>query len=129
MIPFCRSEGIGLIPWSPLARGLLARPPRDGYGDTARARTDEYAHKMYYQAPDAAVIARVAEVASRRGASMAQVALAWLLGRPGVVAPIIGASRMEHLEEALAALDLELETDVRSALEEPYRPHPVLGHE
>jgi aryl-alcohol dehydrogenase (NADP+) len=130
MIPFCRREGIGILPWSPLARGLLARrAPREGYGETSRARTDDYAHKMYYREGDFTVVERVAEIADRRRVSMARVALAWLLHQPGVTAPIIGASRMEHLEEAVKALDLRLEADELKALAEPYRPHPVLGHD
>ena len=130
MIPLCREEGIGILPWSPLARGFLARkPPDEGYGETSRAHTDEYAHKMYYRPGDEEVVRRVAEIAGNRGRSMAQVALAWLLHRPGVTAPIIGASRMEHLEEALKALEISLDDEERKSLEEPYVPHPVLGHE
>jgi aryl-alcohol dehydrogenase (NADP+) len=130
MIPLCRREGIGILPWSPLARGLLARrPPREGYGETSRARTDDYAHRMYYREGDFSVADRVAGVAERRGVSMARVALAWLLHQPGVTAPIIGASRMDHLEDAIQALELRLEDDELKALAEPYRPHPVLGHE
>ena len=130
MIPLCREEGIGILPWSPLARGFLARmPPAEGYGGTSRARTDEYSHKMYYRPGDHEVVRRVAEIAGNRGLSMAQVALAWLLHRPGVTAPIIGASRREHLEEALKALEIGLDDEERKSLEEPYVPHPVLGHE
>ncbi|MEW6720520.1 MAG: aldo/keto reductase [Thermodesulfobacteriota bacterium] len=130
MIPLCRKEGIGLLPWSPLARGLLSRRlPAEGFGDTSRARTDDFAHKLYYRPDDAVVIGKVAEVAERRGAPMAQVALAWILGRPGVAAPIVGASRMEHLEDAVKALDIRLTDEERAELEAPYRPHPVLGHD
>jgi len=130
MIPLCREEGIGLLPWSPLARGFLTRrPPREGFGETARARTDDFAHKLYYRPGDATVVERVSEIAAKRGVSMAQVALAWLLQQPGVTAPIVGASRMVQLEEAVGALDLKLEPEELKALEEPYQPHPVLGHE
>ena len=130
MIPLCREEGIGILPWSPLARGFLARtPPVEGTSETSRARTDEYAHKMYYRPGDDEVVRRVAEIAGNRGLSMAQVALAWLLHQPGVTAPIIGASRTEHLEEALKALEIGLDDEERKTLEEPYVQHPVLGHE
>ncbi|MGO9242305.1 MAG: aldo/keto reductase [Bryobacteraceae bacterium] len=129
MLPLCREEGIGVIPWSPLARGFLAGNRRPGdYGETVRARTDEYAQKMYYQPSDFAVVERVSEIARQRGVSNTQVALAWLLARPGVTAPIIGASKMPHLDEALAALDLKLDAEEMRLLEEPYQPHPVLGH-
>ena len=130
MIPLCREEGIGVLPWSPLARGLLARmPPAEGYGETSRARTDEIAQRMYHRQSDYSVVRRVGEIAERRGTSMAQIALAWLLCQPGVTAPIIGASRMEHLEEAVQALGIRLEGEELRALGERYEPHPVLGHE
>jgi aryl-alcohol dehydrogenase-like predicted oxidoreductase len=129
MIPLCRDEGIGLIPWSPLARGFLAgNRRREDYGETSRAKTDDFAQSMYYDDGDFAVVDRVGEIARNRGVSHAQVALAWLLHRPGVVAPIVGASKPHHLEEALAALDLKLDESELKALAEPYRPHPVLGH-
>jgi aryl-alcohol dehydrogenase (NADP+) len=129
MIPLCRAEGAGVIPWSPLARGFLAgnRTPDKG-GDTERSKTDDFAHRLYYQDADFKVVERVRELAQRRGVSLAQIALAWLLHRPGVTAPIVGASKMYQLEEALAALSLQLDDDERQYLEEPYRPHPVLGH-
>jgi aryl-alcohol dehydrogenase (NADP+) len=129
MIPLCRAEGVGIIPWSPLARGFLAgnRTPDQAAG-TTRARTDEYARQMYYQPDDFAVVERLTEVARERARRPAQVALAWILSRPGVTAPIIGASKMEHLDDALAALEIKLSEDEVKALEEPYRPHPVLGH-
>ena len=130
MIPLCRKEGIGLLPWSPMARGFLTRrPPGEGYGETARARTDDFAHKLYFRPGDSTVVEKVAEIATKRGVSMAQVALAWVLRQPGVTAPIIGASRMEQLEEAVKALELKLVPEEWGALEEPYQPHPVLGHE
>jgi aryl-alcohol dehydrogenase (NADP+) len=129
MLPLCREEGIGVIPWSPLARGFLAGNRRPGdYGETIRAKTDEYAQKMYYQPSDFAVVERVTAIARQRGVSNAQVALAWLLTRPGVTAPIVGASKMQHLDDALAALELKLDEAELRALEEPYQPHPVLGH-
>lgn len=129
MLPLCREEGLGVIPWSPLARGFLAgNRTRQGWGETTRARSDDYAQRLYYQEGDFQVVERVVEVADRRGVTPAQVALAWLLAQPGVTAPIIGATRMEHLEQAVEALSVELSEEERAALEEPYRPHPVLGH-
>ncbi len=129
MIPFCRAEGIGLIPWSPLARGKLARPPETDA--TTRSRTDEFARILYGETveSDTKVLARVQEVAAGHGVPMARVALAWLLHRPGVTAPIIGASKPGHLEEAVAALSLKLSAEQTRALEEPYVPHAVVGHE
>jgi len=128
MMPLCRTEGVGVIPWSPLARGLLAgtRTP-ELTGDTARAGSDEFAQQLY-QADDWAVVERVLEVAGRRGVSAAQVALAWLLHQEGVAAPIVGATKLEHLEEAVAAVDLELDDEERTHLEQPYVPHSVKGH-
>jgi aryl-alcohol dehydrogenase (NADP+) len=127
--PLCRDAGLGLLPWSPLARGFLAgnRKAR-GEGETSRARTDDFAHKMYYHDSDFAVVERVSQVAAARGASNAQVALAWLLHQPGVTAPIVGASKPHHLDDALAAVGLKLEPAELQSLEEPYRPHPILGH-
>jgi aryl-alcohol dehydrogenase-like predicted oxidoreductase len=129
MIPLCREEGIGLIPWSPLARGFLAGNRRkEDYGETIRAKTDDYGQKMYYQDSDFAVVDRVSKIARKRGVSNIQIALAWILHQPGISAPIIGASRMDHLDEAIAALDVKLDAGELKALGEPYRPHPVLGH-
>jgi aryl-alcohol dehydrogenase-like predicted oxidoreductase len=129
MLPLCRAEGIGVIPWSPLARGFLTGSRQRGGGnETPRARTDDFAHRMYYQETDFQVVDRVVELARRRGVSPAQIALAWLLHQPGVTAPIIGASKMPHLEEAMAALEIRLSEEERHHLEEPYQPHPVLGH-
>lgn len=125
MIPLCRAEGIGIIPWSPLARGMLAGNRRAG---TARAKSDDIAQRLYVSESDDRVVDRVAEVAKERGVPPAQVALAWLLHQPAVTAPIIGASKPHHLTDALAATDLKLSTDEIAALEEPYVPHPVLGH-
>ncbi|HEV3142716.1 MAG TPA: aldo/keto reductase [Gemmataceae bacterium] len=129
MNPLCRDEGIGLIPWSPLARGFLAgNRRREGYGETSRAKTDEYAHKLYYDESDFGVVERVGEVARQRGVPNAQVALAWVMQQPGVTAPIIGVSKPHHITDALAALELKLSGEEMKALEEPYKPHPVLGH-
>jgi aryl-alcohol dehydrogenase-like predicted oxidoreductase len=129
MLPLCRAEGVGVIPWSPLARGFLAGNRRRGdYGETERARTDTYAQSMYYQDADFAVAEAVASVAQARGATPAQVALAWLLRQPGVTAPIIGVSRLEQLDQLVATLDMHLTDDEARQLEAPYVPHPVLGH-
>jgi aryl-alcohol dehydrogenase (NADP+) len=129
MIPLCLAENIGLLPWSPQARGFLAgtRRPRD-YGDSTRARTDDYAQKLYFQETDFAVVDRVSAVAQCKGISNAQVALAWLLHQPGVTAPIIGASKLEQLEDSVKAVDVKLSAEELKALAEPYQPHPVLGH-
>jgi len=129
MIPLCREERIGIIPWSPLARGFLAGNRRkEDFGETVRSKTDEYAHGMYYQPSDFAVVERVGEIARQRGVPNAQVALAWVLQQPGVTAPIVGASKMEHLEDAIAALSLKLDQRELQALADPYQPHRVLGH-
>jgi aryl-alcohol dehydrogenase (NADP+) len=129
MIPLCREEGIGLIPWSPLARGFLAGNRRKAdYGETLRAKTDDYGHKLYYHDSDFKAVDRVSEIAKRRGVSNMQIALAWLLHQPGITAPIIGASKMHHLEEAVAALSVKLEADELKALAEPYQPHAIAGH-
>lgn len=124
MLPLCMAEGIGVIPWSPLARGLLTRPAEER---TRRRETDQVSRRLYDRSVEAdrRVIDRVGEVAGRLGRPRAQVALAWMLSRPAVTAPIIGASRPHHLDDALAALELELATDDREALEEPYIPHAV----
>jgi aryl-alcohol dehydrogenase-like predicted oxidoreductase len=150
MIPFCRQEGVGLIPWSPLARGLLAgtrkreeavaapagRGRRFGAasgvgtfeGATSRARSDAFVRELYSQ-QDFDVVERVVELASRKDVAPAQVALAWLLHKPGVTAPIVGATKLEQLDQAVGALDVKLTEEEMRLLEEPYRPHPVLGHE
>ena len=129
MIPLCLDAGVGLIPWSPLARGLLAGTrTRDGKSHTKRGKSDEFLWSLYDQESDFDVVDRVVELAERRGISAAQVALAWLLHKPGVSSPIIGASKMAHLDEAIAAVDIELSEDEMAFLEEPYQPHPVLGH-
>jgi 1-deoxyxylulose-5-phosphate synthase len=129
MLPLCRAEGIAVIPWSPLARGFLAGNRRGkDRGDTVRARTDDYAHQLYYAESDFTIADRAAELAERRGLKPTQIALAWLLAQPGVTAPIIGASRLPHLDEALAALDVRLDAGELQFLEQPYQPHAVLGH-
>ena len=129
MIPLCREEGIGVIPWSPLARGFLAGNRRkEDFGETVRSKTDSFAHGLYYQPSDFSVVDRVGEVARARGIPNAQVALAWMLQQPGVTAPIVGASKMHHLEDAVAALSVKLDDRELPALAEPYQPHKVLGH-
>jgi aryl-alcohol dehydrogenase-like predicted oxidoreductase len=130
MMPLCRAEGIGLLPWSPLARGFLAGNRRvQDFGDTSRARTDSLAQQYYYQPSDFAVVEAVSRVAARRGVSNAQVALAWVLAQPGVTAPIIGASKLGQLDEAIAAIDLRLSGEEIAELGAPYTPHAVLGHQ
>ena len=130
MLPLCLDQGVGVIPWSPLARGFLSgNRPRETRGETLRGRTDTYAHNMYYRDNDYAVVERLVEVAERyEGATPAQLALAWLLNKPGVIAPIIGASKMYQLEQAVGAVAIKLSAEDVAYLEEPYQPHPVLGH-
>jgi 1-deoxyxylulose-5-phosphate synthase len=129
MNPLCVEEGIGIIPWSPLARGFLAGNRRkEDFGETLRSKTDEYAQGLYYQPSDFAVVDRVGEIARKRGVPNAQVALAWVLQQPGVTSPIVGASKMSHLEDAVAALSVKLDEAELKALAEPYTPHRVLGH-
>jgi aryl-alcohol dehydrogenase (NADP+) len=128
MMPLCRSEGIAVIPWSPLARGFLAGNRKRGErAATAREQSDTFAHGLYYSDADYDVADRVVEVAGARGVAPAQIALAWLLAQAGVTAPIIGASKLEQLDQAVAALDLTLSPEERQRLEEPYVPHRVLG--
>jgi aryl-alcohol dehydrogenase-like predicted oxidoreductase len=130
MNPLCLAEGVGIIPWSPLARGFLAgnrKRDKDAH-PTNRARTDNFAHNMYYQETDFEVVDRVVELAEQKGAKPAQIALAWLLHKRGITSPIIGASKMYQLEEAIAAVDIELSDEEIARLEEPYQPRPVLGH-
>jgi aryl-alcohol dehydrogenase-like predicted oxidoreductase len=129
MMPLCRAEGIGVIPWSPLARGFLAgNRRRQDKGETTRAKSDEFAHRLYYNDGDFKVVDRVSEIAAKRGVPNAQVALAWLLAQPGVTSPIVGASKPNHLDDAIAATELKLSEDEIKALKEPYTPHAVLGH-
>ena len=131
MIPLCAAKGVGVIPWSPLARGFLAgnrKQNEDKQGaETARARTDEFAHKLYYAEADFRVVDRVTEVAAERGVKNAQVALAWMLTKADVSAPIIGVSKGYQLEDALGALEIKLTEEEVRRLEEPYQPHVVLG--
>jgi aryl-alcohol dehydrogenase (NADP+) len=132
MNPLCVSEKIGLIPWSPLARGFLAGNRKRGEAkdkaETLRAKTDDFAHKLYYKDSDYTVVDRLTEIAQRKGAKNAQVALAWMLSRAGVAAPVIGVSKPEHLDDAVAALLIKLDTEEIKSLEEPYEPHRILGH-
>jgi 1-deoxyxylulose-5-phosphate synthase len=129
MIPLCVDQGIGIIPWSPLARGFLAgNRSSDKGGVTTRSKSDEFAHSLYYQPDDFAVVERVKEVAGSIGKTMPQVALAWMLSKPSVTAPIVGASKLPHLEQAVDALSITLTTEHIKALEEQYKPHPVAGH-
>ena len=129
MIPLCNAEGIGVIPWSPLARGFLSgNRTRKDWGETPRARSDSFAHDMYYQESDFEVVERVIEIAEQRGVTASQVALAWLLHQPGVTSPIIGASQMHHLEQDVDAIEIKLSSEELEMLQEPYKPHPVLGH-
>ena len=129
MIPLCLDEGIGLIPWSPMARGFFAgnRKPGGG-GETVRAQGDAFADELYFRDEDFKVAERVQEVAKARGVTGPQIALAWLLNKPHISAPIIGASKMDHLNQAIAALEIKLSDEEVKRLEESYQPHPILGH-
>src|SRR5436305_3147497 len=130
MIPQCVDQGVGVIPWSPLARGLLTgNRTRSGEKLTKRAQTDAFADSLYKPEIDFDVVAAADQVASQRGVSTAQVALAWLLHKPGITAPIVGATKLEHLEDALAGEQLSLSEDEIARLEEPYVPHAVVGHQ
>jgi aryl-alcohol dehydrogenase (NADP+) len=126
MLPLCRTEGVGVMPWSPLARGFLTRSRSEAM--TLRASSDAFGHDLYYSEDDYRVVDAVTALASARGKPQAQVALAWLLHQSAVTAPIIGATRMSHLEQAIEALSLNLTADECVQLEAPYRPHQVLGH-
>jgi aryl-alcohol dehydrogenase-like predicted oxidoreductase len=129
MIPLCLDQGVGCIPWSPLARGVLAGTrTRDGGRHTTRSSTDAFTDYLYDQPTDFDVVDAVAEVAGARDVPLAQVALAWVLAKSGVSAPIVGATKKKHLKDALAAQELHLSEDEIAALEKPYVPHPVLGH-
>ncbi len=126
MIPLCRAENIGLIPYSPLARGFVAgNRTKENFGETIRAKTDDLSQKFYYQPSDFTVVERITEIAKNRGVPNAQVALAWVLAQPGITAPIIGASKMQHLEDAAKALELKLSEEEMKALSEVYEPHRV----
>ena len=131
MIPLCRDQGVALIPWSPLARGFLAgnRTPEDvTAGHTLRARNDEYARKLYYRDDDFEVVKCLSELAAQRGESNAKIAYSWLLHQPGLAAPIVGASKIAHIEEAVASTQVKLGDDELQLLNSSYKPHPVLGH-
>ncbi len=125
MIPLCCAEGVGVLPWSPLARGFLAGNRGD---QTVRAKTDDIARRFYAHASDLAVLGRVSAIARARGVSNAQVALAWLLQQPGVTAPLLGASKVQHVDDACDALALRLSAEEIKSLAEAYQPHPVIGH-
>ena len=129
MLPLCLDQGVGVIPWSPLARGFLAGGrERPGAGDTERARTDDFAARLYYRDADHAVVEALTRVAQARGLSNMQVALAWVLRHAAVSAPIIGASKAHHIPDAVSALNIELNDEEAAALEAPYAPKPVLDH-
>jgi aryl-alcohol dehydrogenase-like predicted oxidoreductase len=130
MIPLCIAEGVGIVPWSPLARGFLTGSRKRGEEkETARARSDEFADRYYFRAEDFDVLDALLDVAKARDRRPATVALAWLLSRPGVVAPIVGATKLPHLDDAVAALEVQLSPEEVVKLEAAYRPHPILGHE
>jgi aryl-alcohol dehydrogenase-like predicted oxidoreductase len=129
MIPLCVDQGVGVIPWSPLARGLLAgNRTREGERRTTRSNTDAFGDSLYKVSEDFDVVDATARIAADRSVPSAQVALSWLLHKPGVTAPIVGATKLDHLTDALAAEELTLSEDEIKRLEEPYVPHPVLGH-
>ena len=129
MIPLCVDQGVGLIPWSPLARGFLSGNRRkDGWGDSTRSKSDTYGQAMYYRDEDFMVADHAVEIAKEHGVTGSQIALAWMLNKPHISSPIIGATKMDHLEQAVAALDIQLSEDEVKRLEEPYKPHPILGH-
>jgi aryl-alcohol dehydrogenase (NADP+) len=125
MLPLCQDMGVGVIPWSPLARGRLTR---DWDATTARTETDEFGRSLYRD-EDKAIVDKVAEVAERRGVSRAQVALAWLMAQPAVTSPIVGVTKPQHLSDAVAAVDLELSADELEELGAGYVPHPIAGHQ
>ena len=130
MMPLCLDEGIGVIPWSPLARGILAgtRKSLEDHSSTVRAGSDTYGHDLYGGPGDWEIVEAVRATARERGVSPAEVSLAWLHSRPGVTAPIVGATKLEHLDAAVRSLDLKLEPEEMERLEAPYRPHEVRGH-
>jgi aryl-alcohol dehydrogenase-like predicted oxidoreductase len=126
MLPLCQDQKIAVIPWSPLARGLLTRKPSKERNETLRAQTDAFGKRLYSD-EDLKIAQRVSELAEARGLPMAQVALAWMLSKPVITAPITGATRPHHLDDAVAALSVQLTPDEIHNLEEAYLPHPVLG--
>ncbi|MEW5872524.1 MAG: aldo/keto reductase [Chloroflexota bacterium] len=128
LLPFCQDQGVGVIPFSPLARGVLARKATEAQNETLRYQSDSLAKSRYAQEDNLTTVARVSEVAEARGVPMAQVALAWMYTKPNIASPIIGATKPHHLEDALAALSVQLTAEEIGRLEEPYRPHPVIAH-
>jgi aryl-alcohol dehydrogenase (NADP+) len=129
MIPLCVDQGVGLIPWSPLARGFLGGSrTREDHEATPRARTDKYGKGLYFRENDFQILDALLEVAAARGVKPAQAALAWILQAPGVTAPIIGTTKVEHLHDATAALEIHLDAEEVAKLEAPYEPHQILGH-
>jgi 1-deoxyxylulose-5-phosphate synthase len=129
MIPLCIDQGVGLIPWSPLARGFFAGDrKRGGGGETLRSNSDPFGNSLYFRDEDFAVAESAAEVAKERGVTGSQIALAWMLSKPYVTSPILGATKMDHLDQAIAALEIKLSDEEVKKLEESYKPHPVLGH-
>ncbi len=128
LLPFCKDQGVGVIPFSPLARGVLARKPTEADKETLRYQSDALAKSRYEQEDNLTTIERVSEVAEARGIPMAQVALAWMYSKPNIASPIVGTTKPHHLDDALASLSVQLTTDEIERLEEPYRPHPVIAH-
>jgi 1-deoxyxylulose-5-phosphate synthase len=129
MLPLCRTEGIGVIPFSPLARGFVAgNRSRQDYGETVRAKTDEFSRRQYYSEQDFAIVDRITEVAQKRGVNNARIALAWVLQQPGVTAPIIGASKMFQFDDAVAALDIKLDESELKLLSIDYKPRAIMAH-
>jgi len=129
MLPLCQAEGIAVTPFSTLARGFVVGNRRkEDYGETVRAKTDEFSRKQYYRAEDFAIVDRVTEIAGKRGITNAQVALAWVLHQPGITAPIIGASKQGHLEDAIKALGVKLDAEEIKHLSELYKPRSVLAN-
>ncbi|MEM7347631.1 MAG: aldo/keto reductase [Chloroflexota bacterium] len=129
MMPLCLEEGVGLTPYSPLARGFLAGGQQRFQQGTKRTESDGFIEDYYFQESDAAIVERVVELAAQKEVTPAQIALAWVLHQPGVTAPIVGATKMHHLEQAIGALEIELSADELASLEAPYVPHPVIGPE
>jgi aryl-alcohol dehydrogenase (NADP+) len=127
-IPLCMDQGMAVIPWSPLARGFLTGTRKRDGGSTVRSQVDTFAKEMYYRDDDFEVAETVVEVAKQRGVSPAQVACAWVLQAPGITAPIIGATKPQHLKDVIGSVDLQLSAEEVTALEKPYQPHPILGH-
>jgi len=128
MIPLCLDQGVGLIPWSPLARGFLTGTRKREGGTTTRSEVDSFAKELYYSEADFQVADAVVAVATKSGVSQAQIALAWVLQAPGITAPIVGATKVEQLKDLIGAVDLKLSAEEIAAVEKPYRPHAVLGH-